>query len=384
MKMLYAVVAAAVCLLPSACSVDEPDDDGPTGGDEPAGTEVPGTDVPGAEPDPDGDFRGFYVLNEGERGEGNASLDYFSYVNGTYTTDIYTSVNPGKGSLGDHACGIAAHGGYVYVLVGGSDRIVVLDGATAVVKGVIAVKSPRAIAFDSDYAYVTGAEGGKGYVCRIDTRDFSLHGSVPVGIEPEGLAVGGGKLYVANAGDYMDKDYENYISVVDLVTFTTADSISAPINMKYIAFDAYGRLWTSSRGNYVDKASRIDVYDFEDGNAVRGEGIDTPVSAMTIAGDTLYYIGTSYDDKWQPVVAYGTVRLSASGYEEGEPFVSDGSESRIAAPYAVAVNQDNGDIIIADAGDYRTAGRIFCYGSDGKLRWDCAAGVVPGYMAFVK
>ncbi|MBP3536403.1 MAG: hypothetical protein J6J93_02565 [Muribaculaceae bacterium] len=384
MKILYAAVAAAVCLLPSACSVDEPDDDGPTGGDVPSGTEVPGTDVPGAKPDPDGDFRGFYVLNEGEGGEGNASLDYYSYAKGTYTSDIYTSVNPGKGILGDHACGIAAHGGYVYVLVVGSDRIVVLDEATAVVKTEIALKSPRAIAFDSGYGYVTCSEEGKGYVCRIDTRDFSLHGSVPVGIKPEGLAIAAGKLYVANAGDYMDKDYENYISVVDLATFTTADSISAPINLKHIAFDAYGRLWTSSRGNYVDKASRIAVYEFKDGAAVQGEGIDTPVSAMTIVGDTLYYIGTSYDDKWQPVVAYGTVRLSASGYEEGEPFVSDGSESRIAAPYAVAVNPDNGDIIVTDAGDYRTAGRIFCYGSDGKLQWSSAAGVVPGHVVFVE
>lgn len=384
MKILYAAVAAAVCLLPSACSVDEPDDDGPTGGDVPSGTEVPGTDVPGAKPDPDGDFRGFYVLNEGERGEGNASLDYYSYAKGTYTSDIYTSVNPGKGILGDHACGIAAHGGYVYVLVGGSDRIVVLDGATAVVKSEIAVKSPRAIAFDSDYGYVTCSEDGKGYVCRIDTHDFSLHGSVPVGIEPEGLAIAAGKLYVANAGDYMDKDYENYISVVDLATFTTADSISAPINLKHIAFDAYGRLWTSSRGNYVDKASRIAVYEFKDGAAVQGDGIDTPVSAMTIAGETLYYIGTAYDNKWQPVVTYGTVRLSADGYELEQPFVGDGSESRIAAPCAVAVNPDNGDIIVADAGDYRTDGRIFCYGSDGKLQWSSAAGVVPGHVVFVE
>lgn len=370
MKILYAAVAAVVCLLTSACSVDEP-----------SGTEVPGTDVPGAKPDPDGDFRGFYVLNEGESGEGNASLDYYSYAKGTYTSDIYTSVNPGKGILGDHACGIAAHDGSVYVLVGGSDRIVVLDAAKAVLKTEIAVKSPRAVAFYGGYAYVAGAEGGKGFVSRIDTRDYVIRGRVEVGIEPEGLAIAAGKLYVANAGDYMDKDYENFISVVDLATFTTADSISAPINLKHIAFDAYGRLWTSSRGNYVDKASRIDVYDFEDGNAVRGEGIDTPVSAMTIAGETLYYIGTSYDDKWQPVVTYGTVRLTATGYEEGEPFVS---ESRITAPYAVAVNQDNGDIIIADAGDYRTAGRIFCYGSDGKLQWSTTAGVVPGHMAFVK
>ena len=65
-----------------------------------------------------------------------------------------------------------------------------------------------------------------------------------------------------------------------------------------------------------------------------------------------------------------------------EKFFTDGTDSRLVSPYGIAVNPENGDIFITDAGDYVNPGTLFCYSREGKLLWTSATGDIPGHLAF--
>ena len=38
---------------------------------------------------------------------------------------------------------------------------------------------------------------------------------------------------------------------------------------------------------------------------------------------------------------------------------------------------------MADARDYVSPGRLYCYGSDGKLKWDVRTGDIPAHFTFL-
>ena len=112
------------------------------------------------------------------------------------------------------------------------------------------------------------------------------------------------------------------------------------------------------------------------------DSIDTRVSAIATAGDNLYIIGVEYKvPTYEATNSYSlyntkTKELSAAG------FITDGTDSRIVMPYAVAVNPDSKEIFVADAKDYKTPGVLYCYSAGGKLQWSATTGLIPGHMAF--
>lgn len=382
MNFKHIAFIAAACLALTSCNNDDP-----------VIPEPEGTVIPDAKPNQGASYRGFYILNEGNMGSNKCTLDYYSYRNCTYTRNIYSAANPNEIlELGDTGSDIAVHDGRLYVVVNGSHKVEVLDAATAVKIAKVDISSPRSIAFDGDYAYVTSFVGGSddnGSVVRFSTRDFKPAGTVPVGKMPEGLAVRDGSLYVANSGDYTNQEYKNYISVIDLATFTEKGHIEAPINLQYIAFDALGKLWVSSRGNYADKASCLVYYTPDaSGTTVASQwkqsgSVDTPVSNMTMRGNSLYYIGATYGADWKATYTLGTVD-TATPTTPARSFITDGTQSRITTPYCLAVNPDNGDIIVTDVKNYVSSGTLFYYSADGKLQWTATTGDIPGHIAFVK
>ncbi len=356
--------------------------------DDPVLPEPEGTVVEGATPGDGGAFRGFYVLNEGNMGANKCTLDYYSFRNATYTRNIYSAANPNEIlELGDAGSDLAVYGDYLYIVVSGSHKVEVLDAATAKKVAQINISSPRNIAFSGDYAYVTswvGGDGDNGSLVRFSTRDFVKIDSVSVGRMPEGLTVYDSQIFVANTGDYENPEYKNYISVVDVAPFAFKGNISAPVNLQYISFDSYNRLWVSSRGNYNDKPSCLADFVKRDGAWYRGSGVQEPISNMSVTGTEILYIGTTYDAQWNPSYTYGTIDLGAESYVKGGSFITDGSEKDIKTPYALAVNPDTHAIVVTDAKNYVSSGTVYYYSHDGKLQWKVTAGDIPGHIAFVK
>ncbi len=356
--------------------------------DDPEIPEPEGTIVEGSHASDGGGYTGFYLLNQGNMGSNKCTLDYFSYKNGTYTRNIYSAANPDQiMELGDVGNDLAIYDGMLFIVVNGSNKVEILDAATAKHIAKVDISSPRSIAFYGNVAYVTsfvGGEGDNGSVVAFDIYSFKKLSSVSVGRMPEGITVIGNKLYVANSGDYQNPDYKNYISVIDIATLHETAKIDGPINLQHIRVDYYGSLWASSRGNYADKASCLARFTAKDGVFSQTATVDQAVSNMTLTNDKLYSIGSTYDKNWNATYSYNTLGITGNGYSEEGSFITDGTEKDITAPFCVAVNPGSGEIYVTDAKNYASSGSVLCYSKEGKLLWKATTGDVPANIVFCK
>lgn len=335
-----------------------------------------------------GGIHGLFVINEGNMGSNKASIDYYSYDGGTYTRNIFGHRNPDivKG-LGDVARDIAVNGNRLYVTVNGSGYIEVMNLSDAVHVDEIPLASAGYMAFDDRYLYVSSYSGPlegeqrKGMVVRINLADYAERDTCPVGYQPEEMAVYGGKLYVANSGGYMAPDYETTVSVIDLASFTESSRIEVGINLHRMVLAENGMIYVSSRGNYADVPSKLFVIDAGTDKVIR-EFSDVPCTDMTLADGRLYIYSSVYSYETNGWTSSYSVLDTRSMEVSAEPFIKDGSETSIVAPYGIAVHPVTGDIYITDAKDYVSSGTIRCYGKDGKKKWECTAGNIPAAMVF--
>lgn len=339
-----------------------------------------------------GAYAGFYVLNEGNMGSNKCTLDYFDYATATYMRNIYAEQNPGVVlELGDTGNDIAVHNGRLYIVVNGSHKVEVLDARSAKRIGQVDVSSPRYLAFDGNNVYVSSFVGGEGTgdmehgsVVRFDASTLKVTGKVSVGLQPEEMVVTGGKLYVVNSGQ-MSPQYDNTISVVDLASFKMVASIPAAINMHHLLLDKFGNMWATSRGNYADvPATLMHITKGADGEYGKITSIDFPCTNLSLGSKYLYFYGTTYDASWNATVTYDYIEPTATGFTDfNKNFITDGTESTIMAPYAIAVQPSTGAFIITDARNYTSSGELRYYSPAGKLQWTVRTGDIPGHIAFL-
>ena len=342
-----------------------------------------------------GDIKGFYLLNQGNMGSNNATLDYYDYAEGAYWRNIYPERNPGVVSeLGDVGNDLAIYGDRLYAVINCSNLVEVMDASTARHIDAVSVPNCRNIVFDGEYAYVTSYAGPVqldpnarlGYVAKVDLRTLQVVDTCTVGYQPDGMAVSGGRLYVANSGGYRPSDYENTFYVVDLDSFDVVGSIEVTDNLFRIVADAYGRLWVSSRGdNYSAASSTWLVEPAREPSASRVECIpDLLNSAMALCGDSLYICSSQFSYSTQKYnVSYAVIDVRSRNVVTRN-FITDGTQSRIVRPFGIAVNPVTREIFVTDAGDFVTPGTLYCFSAAGTLRWSVTTGDIPAHMVFCK
>lgn len=338
---------------------------------------------------------GIYLVNEGKQGSNKARLDFLNFHNGFYIRDVYTEYNPEvvKG-LGDTGNDVQVYKGKVFVVVNGSHKVEIMDAYSMKRLAQVDVPNCRFIAFDGNRAYVTSwvakdkkdVPDQKGALYRIDLDTYKITGEVEVGYQPEQLVIMDGKAYVANSGGVRYQnghDYDNTVSVVDLKSMKVEYNIEVAVNLSRIAADKNGAIWVSSLGNFSDISSKLYCLEKKDGKYAIATSIDRPVANMAVNSDYIYVIGTSYDPvTWKSSTSYFKVNVNTRSVDS-EKFITDGSESTIAAPYAISVNPANGDIYVTDAKDYVSSGTLHCYTGSGKHKWSVQTGDIPGHIAFL-
>ena len=339
-----------------------------------------------------GEIYGFFLLNEGNMGSNKASLDYYDYGTGVYTRNIFGERNPYETKdLGDVGNDLKIYGDRLWAVINCSNYVEVMDVRTVRHLAKIAVPNCRYLAFDEGYAYVSAYAGPVkidqnariGMVVKIDTATLSVVDTCIVGYQPEGMAVVGNKLYVANSGGYRAPDYDNTVSVIDLDTFDEMYKIPVAINLHRIVPDRYGKLYVSSRGDYYDTPSVTCVIDTKTDMC-----IDTlhllPNSNMALYGDSLYVYSTEFSyltNGWS--VSYAILDTK-TGRTVSRNFITDGADKDIQVPYGLAVHPATGEILVADARDYVSPGTLHCFSPDGKRKWSVTAGDIPAHMVFTR
>ena len=353
-----------------------------------------------------------FVLNEGGMGANNASLDFLRFSDGNYITGAFKKMNPHVGAgLGDVGNDIAVQGDELWMVVNNSGIVEVVSAKDETEIAAIAVPTPRNIAFDDQYAYVTSWAGAyangsydengyytitdsknpKGQVYRIDLKTKKVAGSVEVGYQPEGIACHAGKLYVANSGGISsqlppDYAYDNTLSIIDTKSFKVTKSVPVQINLKSVYSDGKGNIYVTSLGNYWDVHSGLYLIRESLVDGIQVFKVADYVSVSTLCGGKLFWMGTETEFDWTATHSYDV--WSVKGDEAGTGHVELGfyNMNLTGTPYGMAVvpdpDPDFGYLIIGDAGNYFDPGTVSCYRlGNSTLLWSVDAGVCPGHFA---
>lgn len=334
---------------------------------------------------------GFYLLNEGNMGSNKSTLDYYDYTTATYRRDVYAEANPDVvKELGDVGNDLQIYGGRLYAVINCSNKVEVMDVHTGKRIGQIDIPNCRYICFDGPYGYVSSYAGPVsldsthaqiGYVARFDTASLQLRDRCLVGYQPDGVAIADGKLYVANSGGYMVPNYEHTVSVIDLATFTEIKRIDVAVNLHRLVVDQHHQLWVSSRGDYYDIPSRLYCIDTRTDEVVAE--IETAVSSMDLAGDSLYLCAAEWSYvEMDEVVTYGIVDVRNRQLVNTH-FITDGTDEKITKPYGIKVNPLTREIFVTDAKNYVNPGSLYCFATDGTQKWTVRTGDIPAHIAFV-
>jgi hypothetical protein len=334
-----------------------------------------------------------FVLNEGGMGSNNSTLDFLRFEDGKYITSAFKKMNPNVGAgLGDVGNDIAVNGDEVWMVINNSGIVEVVSAKDEIEIATVTVPTPRNIAFDNKYAYVTSWAGAyanygadysitdysnpKGQVYRINLSTKKVDGTVEVGYQPEGIAVYNGKLYVANSGGIASQlpptySYDNTVSIIDAASFKVEKTIEVQVNLKNVYSDGKGNIYVTTLGNYWDVHSGLYMVPVSAPEQVKV--ISDYVSVSALNGDTVYCIGTDSEFDWS-----GTPHVYSAWSVTGGVKKALSLNIQEATPYGLAVlNADT--FIVADAGDYFNPGSVACY-YKGSRRWSVTAGVCPGHV----
>ena len=345
-----------------------------------------------------------FLLNEGGMGSNNATLDFLRISDGNYVTGAFRKMNPDVGAgLGDVGNDISVHGDELWMVINNSGIVEVVSAKDETEIAAIAVPTPRNIAFDDTYAYVTSWAGAfvsgsydadwnyvitdsrnpKGQVYRIDLKTKKVTGSVEVGYQPEGIALYEGKLYVANSGGIAsqlppDYQYGKTVSVIKTDTFEAYTEVEVGINPKNVIADSE-RIYVTTQGDFFTVHSAL-YFIGANANPLKADKKCECVTAISVCGQMVYGIGTEDELDWEKtskdyyVWSYSPVPMI--GYKKlSSPAVSGTALSGLC----VLSVGDNYLWMVTDQGDYVNPGRLDFYWK-GEKAWSTTTGICPGHF----
>ena len=338
--------------------------------------------------------RGFYLLNEGNMGSNKCTLDFYDYHTGLYARNFYSERNPSViKELGDVGNDIQIYGSKLYVVVNCSHKVEVLDARTGIRLGQVDIPNCRYVRFHRGKAYVSAYVGPvlidpnapRGAVFEVDTTSLAITRKVTVGYQPEEMEVIDDYMYVANSGGYRAPDYDNTVSVIQMIDFKQVEQIPVDINLHRVRQDKYKQLWVTSRGDYNSHPSRLFVLQKRKGHNQMEvvDTLDVPVSDMAIHGDSLYYFATDWSNYTQKnTISYGIIDVRTHQVVS-DNFITDGTDKDITIPYGIAVHPITGEIFVTDAKNYVSSGTLYCFTPDGRRKWSVRTGDIPAHITFL-
>lgn len=311
-----------------------------------------------------------YILNEGGYQSNNASISLYSPDTKGNATDLFKKVN-GR-YLGDTGQDLIRSGYSLYVSVYGSGYVARLD-TTGLVMNTANITSPRYLAVQGDYLYVSAYASPKGYVYKLNASTLQKVDSVTVGMNPEHVAIYDNRLVVANSGWGADST----LSVINLSTFKVDKTVVVSKNPDKVAVCG-GSVFVISNNDFVNlKLEEVSMSDYKVtyiGNAVM----------MAPYNDKLYLANS---------VTNWSTHVTANSFYVYDPsnatlgtisFLRDEPAKLLSTGISMfEINPVNGDIYLGTS-DYASNGDVYRFSWDGKLldTFD-AGGITPNNAVFL-
>ncbi|WP_343747824.1 YncE family protein [Fluviicola sp.] len=312
---------------------------------------------------------GMLVLNEGLFQQNNSTLGWFDFDSNSYTSNFFEQKT--NRSLGDTGNDMKKYGGKIYVIVNVSSTVEILDAATGNSISQISMisggtpKQPRYIAFSGSKAYITCYDG---FVDVLDTASLTITNRIPVGANPEGLAVSNGKLFVANSGGLNFPNVDSTVSVIDLGSLQEITRISVGKNPGAVQTDPSGEVYVITRGDYASIPSRMHRINPNTLSVVQSFNFDAGGISPFNNQFLISYHDFSSGDKRIALFDPGSETMINTAYVP---------TSGIQTLYGVSYSSVTNKIYCLDAKNYTVTGQVHVFSSTGTFETSYHVGLNP-------
>lgn len=331
----------------------------------------------------DPDVAGVLVVNQGNFGDGNGSVSVYDPVTG--------QVRPAAiANLGSILQSAALIDGLLYLTANTGERIDVFDAETLErIAQITDVVSPRYLLARGETAYVTSLYGAPGsfsggLVTLLDLGAHEKIGEIAVGDNPEGMALVGDRLYVANFGFGEDST----VSVIDVEAEEVVETIDVDCDgPRFLVVDADDEVFVFCTGRTIydenfepigETDGAVRVLDGLTGGILERHEIDGRIGTDGPGQD-------AFHDEASRLIY--VVRDASTVLV----FDTDGNQPiREIGPFdgdpigAVAYDGELERLYLGRVAGFVEAGEVTIHGDDGSELGRFTAGVAPAYIAFVR
>ena len=318
---------------------------------------------------------GVLILNQGNFGQGNSSISFWSNDFSTFEFNAFGSVNPSI-PLGDTAQDLGFYGDKAYIVVNLSNTIQVVNRYTLEHLTTISVglSNPRYIAFANGNAYVTnwgdGTNPDDDYVAVVNLSSNTITTSIPVVEGPERILEYNNKLYVAHIGGF---GFGNSISVIqpnnNIVSSILVEDV--PNSMVVVNNDLYVLCGGKPSWSESETSGSLVQVNLSTNTVTSALPflVENHPSNLVLHDNKFYF--TVNSDVFTKTIEENTIPLT--------PIFST-SPQGVYGVYSFAIA--NNKIYVGDAADYNSNGKVYIYSLTGTLEHQQTVGVIPGGFYF--
>jgi YVTN family beta-propeller protein len=324
-----------------------------------------------------------YVVNEGLFNAGNASITLYLPDSLEAFQDVFENANNGR-HLGDVGNDMAVRDTVGYIVVNNSQKIEVVALATMKSIGTVTIpgtKSPYKIAiYSGSKAYVTNLFDNSVTVFNPTTLTI-VKERIPVGANPEGIAVCGDKIYVCNRGsEYGVSGVDSTVSVIDPLTDTVVKTIVVGKAPTQAAVDG--------QGNLIVRCEGFTWYEPDPVRETSGSLVKIDQATGTVAM-TLPLPLASYNHPLKMAVsaagiAYVSVKTGIIKVATSSMTITDAGfiTPEVQNLNGMAFDNYGNRLYLAIAPNYSNPGKVDVYDVNAAKTASFTAGIGPGTIAF--
>lgn len=318
---------------------------------------------------------GVFITNEGNFGYANGSVTFYDPDKKLALQAIYKAAN---GEFpGDVLQSLTLDGDNGYLVLNGSSKIEVINSKTFKNEGTITateIVAPRYLSVINGKAYISvwGPYNETfslidSYVAVVDLKTNTVTRTIDTDEGVERLLYNGTNLFASN----FNYGASSTVAVIDPVTNTRVTNIDVAPGPKGMVLDTNGKLWVICTGAEENDGVlyRINTATFEVEDEIE-LGI-TPGGDLSIMPDKATLVYNAGNDIYKISITAEDASAATSFTVTDAVYV-----------YSIGVDPGNGDIYVADALAFNSAGKVYVYSTDGTAQTSFAAGIGPSGFVF--